>query len=265
MFVADLNDGPTKIEKEHSGSLKTLAILETDELKEFDEKNDLDTIEHDNPGEISCLYLCEICGKDFAGPITLEIHKRVHISDNLEIMDDLKRPEAQEEPGNTDKAKEPIQELTGKFPTTEVLNEVFNFNIFPQNKKVNTSTSANDNDVPANSTGATYSNEAKNSNETKGFEKSIVPNEEKVVFIQAGCTDRNISEDGNMDLDSSHVCSLCGKNYPLKNLLTDCCCHLRNDHELEGKSPHGCPKCGKLFKFHRAMKNHIKRVHWKEI
>ena len=147
------------------------------------------------------------------------------ISDILEIMDDLKRPEAQEEPGNTDKAKEPgntdktkepIQELTGKFPTTEVLNDVFNFNIFPLNKKVNTSTS--DNDVPANSTDATYSNEAKNSNETKEFEKSIVPNQ-----------------------------------------------HLRNDHELEGKSPHGCPKCGKLFKFQGAMKNHIKRVHWKEI
>jgi len=171
------------------------------------------------------LYLCEICGKDFAGPITLEIHKRVHISDNLEIMDDLKRPEAQEEPGNTDKAKEPgntdktkepIQELTGKFPTTEVLNDVFNFNIFPLNKKVNTSTS--DNDVPANSTDATYSNEAKNSNETKEFEKSIVPNQD-----------------------------------------------LRNDHELERKSPQGCPKCGKLFKFQGAMKNHIKRVHWKEI
>ena len=206
------------MEKEHSGSFNTLAIPETDELKEFDKNNDLDTIEHDNPAEISYFYLCEICGKDFAGPMTLQIHKRVHISDNLEIMDDLKRSEAQEEPGNTDKAEEPIQEFTGKFPTTEVLNEVFNFNIFPLNKKVNTSTSANDNDVPANSTDATYSNEAKNSNETKGFEKSIVPNQ-----------------------------------------------HLRNDHELEGKSPHACPKCGKLFKFQGAMKNHIKRVHWKEI
>ena len=152
--------------------------------------------------------------------------------------------------GNTDKAKEPIQELTGKFPTTEVSDEVFNFNIFPLNKRVNTSTRAND--VPANSTGATYSNEAKNSNETKGFEKSIAPNEEKIV-----------SEDGNIfDLDSSHVCSLCGKKYSLKSLLT---VHLRNDHELEGKSPYGCPKCGKLFKFQGAMKNHTKRVHWKEI
>ena len=218
LFVADLNHGPTKMEKEDSGSFNTLAIPEIDRLKEFDENNDLDTIEHDNPGENLCLYLCEICGKDFAGPITLQIHKRVHISGNLEIIDDLKGPEAQEEPGNIDKAKEPIQELTGKFPTTEDLNEVFNFNIFPLNKKVNTGTSANDNDVPANSTGATYSNEAKNSNGTKGFEKSIVPNQ-----------------------------------------------HLRNDHELEGKSPHGCPKCGKLFKFQGAMKNHIKRVHWKEI
>ena len=42
--------------------------------------------------------------------------------------------------GNIDKVKEPIQELTGKFPTTEVLDEVFNFNIFPLNKRVNTST-----------------------------------------------------------------------------------------------------------------------------
>ena len=154
--------------------------------------------------------------------------------------------------GNIDKVKEPIQELTGKFPTTEVLDEVFNFNIFPLIKKVNTSTSANDNDVPANFTGATYPNEAKKSNETKGFEKSIAPNEEKIV-----------SEDGNIfDLDSPHVCSLCGKNYPLKSLLT---VHLRNDHELKGKSLYGCPKCGKLFKFQGAMKNHIKRVHWKKI
>ena len=207
------------MENEHSGSFNTLAIHETDEFKEFDENNDLDIIEHDNPGEISCLYLCEICGKDFAGPVTLQIHKRIHISGNLEIIDDLKGPEAQEEPGNIDKAKEPMQELTGKFPTTEVLNEVFNFNIFPLNKNVNTSsTSANDNDVPANSTDDTYSNEAKNSIETKEFEKSIVQNQ-----------------------------------------------HLRNDQELEGKSPHGCPKCGKLFKFQGAMKNHIKRVHWKEI
>ena len=203
---------------EHSGSFNTLAISETDELKEFDENNDLDAIEHDNPGEISCLYLCEICGKDFAGPRKLKIHKRDHFSDNLEIMDDLKGPEAQEELGNNNKAEEPITELTEKIPTNEVLNEVFNFNVFPLNKKVNTSTSAYDNDVPANSTDATYSNEAKNSNETKEFEKSIVPNQ-----------------------------------------------HLRNDHELEGKSPHGCPKCGKLFKFQGAMKNHIKRVHWKEI
>ena len=252
LFVADLNHGPTKMEKEDSGSFNTLAIPEIDKLKEFDENNDLDTIEHDNPGENSCLYLCEICGKDFAGPITLQIHKKVHISGNLEIIDDLKGPEAQEEPENIDKAKEPIQELTGKFPTTEVLDEVFNFNIFPLIKKVNTSTSANDNDVPANFTGATYPNEAKKSNETKGFEKSISPNEEEIV-----------SEDGNIfDLDSSHVCSLCGKKYSLKSLLT---VHLRNDHELEGKSPYGCPKCGKLFKFQGAMKNHINRVHWKEI
>ena len=118
--------------------------------------------------------------------------------------------------GNIDKVKEPIQELTGKFPTTEVLDEVFNFNICPLNKRVNPSTRSNF--VPANFTDATYSNEAKNSNETKEFEKSIVPNQ-----------------------------------------------HLRNDHELEGKSPHGCPKCGKLFKFQGALKNHIKRVHWKEI
>ena len=132
------------------------------------------------------------------------------------------------------------------------MDEVFNFNIFPLNKKVNTSTSANDNDVPANFTGATYPNEAKKSNETKGFEKSISPNEEETV-----------SEDGNIfDLDSPHVCSLCGKNYRLKSLLT---VHLRNDHELEGKSPYGCPKCGKLIKFQAALKNHIKRVHWKEI
>ena len=218
MFVADLIDGSTKMEKEDIGSFNTLAIPETDELKEFCENNDLDEIEHDNPGEISCLYLCEICGKDFVAPRTLQIHKRVHISGNLEIIDDLKRAEAQEEPGNIDNAKEPIQEPNGRFSTTELLNEVFNFNIFPLNKKVNTSTSANDNDAPANSTDATFSNDAKNSNETKEFEKSIVLNQ-----------------------------------------------YLRNDHELEGKSPHGCPKCGKLFKFQGAMKNHIKRVHWKEI
>ena len=36
--------------------------------------------EYDNPGEI--LYLCKICGKDFAGPVTLKIHERVHIDDN---------------------------------------------------------------------------------------------------------------------------------------------------------------------------------------
>ena len=102
LFVADLNDGPTNIEKEPSGSFNTPAIPETDELKEFDENNDLDKIEeHDKSGEIGCLYLCEICGKDFAGPVTLKIHKRVHITDNLEIMDDLKRSETQEETGNT--------------------------------------------------------------------------------------------------------------------------------------------------------------------
>ena len=66
-----------------------IAIPETEELKEFGESNDLDEIEHDNPGENSCLLLCEICGKDFDGPRTLKIHKKVHFSENLEIMDDL--------------------------------------------------------------------------------------------------------------------------------------------------------------------------------
>jgi hypothetical protein len=41
-FVADLNDGPTKMEKEDIGSFNTLAIPETDELKEFCENNDLE-------------------------------------------------------------------------------------------------------------------------------------------------------------------------------------------------------------------------------
>ena len=67
LFVADLKNGPTKMEKEHSGSFNTLAIPETDELKEFDENNDLDTIELDNRGGSSCLYLCEICGKILLG------------------------------------------------------------------------------------------------------------------------------------------------------------------------------------------------------
>ena len=91
LFVADLNDDPRKMDNEHSasGSFNTLAIPETDELKEFDENNDLDTIEHDNPGENSCLYLCEICGKDFAGPVTLKIHERVHINDNIIPNDHL--------------------------------------------------------------------------------------------------------------------------------------------------------------------------------
>ena len=263
LFIAELNDDQTKNKKEPHENFNTPAILETDELKEFDKNNDLDTIEHENPGEIVCFYLCEICGKDFAGPVTLKVHKRVHISDNLEIMNDFKIPEAQEVPENTDKAEDPLQEHTVKLPTTEVLEGVFNFNIFPLNEKVNTPTSANDNDITATFTGATYSNEAKNSYETnKEFEKNTVPNEEKNVFIQAGCTDRNISEDGNIfEEDSSHVCSLCGKNYPMKSLLT---VHLKNDHELEGKSPHGCPKCDKIFKFKGALKNHIKRVHWKE-
>ena len=120
-----------------------------------------------------CFYLCEICGKNFAGPVTLKIHKRVHISDNLEIVDDFKRPEAQEEPGNTDEAKD-------KIPTTEVFNEVFNFNIFSLNKKSNTSTSAKNNDITANSTVVTFSNEANKANEiNKEFEKNTVPNEEK--------------------------------------------------------------------------------------
>ena len=59
--------------------------------------------EYDNPGEI--LHSCKICGKEFAGPATLQIHERTHQEDPQDIHDD-----PQKVPVDTDDGFEKFQE-----------------------------------------------------------------------------------------------------------------------------------------------------------
>ena len=100
----DLKNGPQDSKDDHRNIKDDLQDLKNDsqDLKDdpkvtidypqvnFENSDDFETMEeHDNPGDILFLHMCEICGKDFAGPVTLKIHERFHINDNIIPNDHL--------------------------------------------------------------------------------------------------------------------------------------------------------------------------------
>ena len=64
--------------------------------------------EYDNPGEI--LHSCKICGKEFAGPATLQIHERTHQEDPQDIHNDPQGRFRPKVPVDTDDGFESFKE-----------------------------------------------------------------------------------------------------------------------------------------------------------
>ena len=81
--VQDLKNDPQDLKDDPKGTINNPQV-------NFENSDDFETMEeNDNPGKIMFLHMCEICGKDFAGPVTLKIHERFHINDNIIPNDHL--------------------------------------------------------------------------------------------------------------------------------------------------------------------------------